>query len=195
MIIETDAGVEHETAEGLLVKHIDRLLIEFLMVGIDFRFGVAVGVASVEFDVDPAGQGAAHPGPESLEGVESALVVGAVEEVGLRLSPLRVAVVDVVPAPVVIEVDAAVRALIVVLQGDPGHQAEDVGGAIEHRFLHGARVLGVGVDEIHVAAQAPGGGQVIGGLQHPAGGAEGRVLAVAGGAVVAHVRDQREAAV
>ena len=109
--------------------------------------------------------------------------------------PHGIAVVDDVLAGIVVEIDAAVGALVVVLQREPGHHAGDVGRAFEHRTVHGPGILRVGPDHVEVARQAPLGGEVVRGLDHPARGAESGVRAVAGGAVVAEVRDQREAAV
>ena len=165
------------------------------MVGIDLRFRIAVGVAAVELDIDPRGKRTARPGAYGLEDVDAALVVRAVEEVGLGLAAYGITVVDDVLAGIVVEVDAAVGARVMVLKGQPGHHSGDVCGTFEHGPFLRSGVLGVCLHDVEIPGQAPLGRELIGGLNHPAGGAEGRILAMAGGAVVAHIGGNGEAAV
>lgn len=194
VVVEAQAGVEHEFPKDLLVKYIERLLVEPLMVGVDLGGGVAVGVAAVEDGVGADGQGVAGEERDHLVGRQAGGEVGAVEEELLRSLVLGMAVVDGVVSEVVVEIYVSGGPVVFVLKGKGGHAADDVGPGVEHRGGNGARILGVGLHEADSGAGLPGAAELVAELDHAVGIVVGGIGAVTGGAVVADVDGGSEAA-
>ena len=185
VVVEAQAGVEHEFPEDLLVKDIDRLLVEFLMVGVDLGGGVAIGVAAVVNSVDAEGQGVAGEERDGLIGRQAGSVVSAVEEIRLRVLALKMAVIDRVVAEIVVEVDVTGGTVVLVLEGEGRHAADDVGPGVKHGGGDSAGILGIGLHEADAGAGLPGAAELVAELDHAVGVVVGGVLPVAVGAVMA----------
>ena len=194
MVVESEAGAEHKFTKRLLVKQINGFFVELLVVRINFRRRVAIGVAAVEEEVGAEGQVVAGEERNGLVGGQAGRVVRAVEEIGLHRLVCGMAVVDDVVAPVVVQVDVAARLFVLVAEGKDGHAAGYVGVGVEHRSADGARILRVGPDEADARAGLPGVVELVPELRHSAGGIEGGVVAVACGTVRIQVDGGGEAA-
>ena len=194
VVVETDAGIEHEPAKSLLVKYIDCLLMEPLVVGVDLGLRVAVGIAAVIDDVGTDGQGIAGEERDHLVCGKAGGEVSAVEEERLGSLAFQMTVVDGMVAEIVVEVDVSRGPVVLVLEGDACHSADDVGPCVEHRGGDCAGILGIGFHQADAGAGLPGGGQLIAELDHSASIVVGGVGAMAGGAVVAEGDGRSETA-
>ena len=88
VVLEPGSCVEGELAEDLLGEDICGLFMQFLVVGIVLYLWIAIGVASIIFEIQSAREGVAIEQTHGLEQVGSSLEILAVEKVWLRLSSL-----------------------------------------------------------------------------------------------------------
>ena len=103
------------------------------MVGINLFDRISVSIAAIIDEVGTDGQGVAGEKRHHLVRRQAGGEVGAVEEELARLAALVVTVVDGMVTEVIVEVDVAGGFLVLVLEGEAGHAADDVGPAVEHR--------------------------------------------------------------
>ena len=136
------------------------------------------------------------PGKNRVVERQSQHVVEREEAALLRPLAQRggVAVVNPVVAPVVEETGGSRCLLVFVFHGKRGHAAGDALVAFEQRSAHRARVGGVEVGHVYVAAQVPVAGYLIAQFGIAAVLFEAHVFAVAVGAVVRAADETRKLA-
>ena len=154
-MFEAKPRMQHQTTDLLLNKDITRKLVQLFMIGIDFRFGVAVGVSAVELDVKSSGHRVSFEWMDGLIEVDSPHVIGRMEEVRLWRSAFEITVVDRMISPVIIEIDGALCLCVLVFERETGRPAHDVDRSVKHGTADRSRIFGLEADEVYVGRQLP----------------------------------------